>query len=39
LTADFMKVSSIVQRDPALVTSSVRKRFVVDDGVPGVREP
>jgi alkaline phosphatase D len=39
LTADFMKVSSIVQKDPALVTLSVRKRFVVEDGVPGVQEP
>jgi alkaline phosphatase D len=39
LTADFMKVSSVVQKDPTKVTLSVRKSFVVEDGVPGVQEP
>lgn len=39
LTADFVKVSSVREKDPARVTSSVRKRFVVLDGQPGLREP
>jgi alkaline phosphatase D len=39
LTADFMKVSSVRERNPANVSVSVRKRFVVLDGQPGVREP
>lgn len=39
LTADFMKVSSVRERDPAKVTLSVRKRFLVLDGQPGLREP
>jgi hypothetical protein len=37
LTTDFMKVSSVRARTG--VTLSVRKRFVVLDGQPGVREP
>ncbi|HEU5473218.1 MAG TPA: alkaline phosphatase D family protein [Actinophytocola sp.] len=37
LTADFMKVSSVRERDPARVSLSVRNRFVVLDGQPGVR--
>jgi alkaline phosphatase D len=39
LTADFMKVSSVRERDPARVTLSVQKRFVVLDGRPGLQEP
>jgi len=34
-----MKVSSVRDGDPANVTLSVRKRFVVLDAQPGVQEP
>jgi alkaline phosphatase D len=36
LTSEWMKVSSIIERDPAKVTLSVVKKFVVLDGHPGL---
>ena len=36
VTAEFMKVSSVRERDPAKVTLSVAKKFAVLDGRPGV---
>ncbi|HEY0452427.1 alkaline phosphatase D family protein [Actinophytocola sp.] len=37
LTAEFTKVSSIVEPDPAKVTMAVSRRFVVQDGRPGLQ--
>jgi alkaline phosphatase D len=39
LTSEWMKVSSIIERDPAKVTLSVAKKFVVLDGKPGLTTP
>lgn len=38
LSADFMKVSSVVRRDPSKVSLTVHRRFVVQDGVPGLTQ-
>ncbi|MGH3756523.1 alkaline phosphatase D family protein [Actinophytocola sp.] len=38
LTAEFVQVSSVVEPDPAKVTSSVSRRFVVEDGRPGLQD-
>ena len=38
LTAEFMRVSSITEPDPAKVTAAVHRRFVVADGVPGLQD-
>ncbi|MCO1576171.1 alkaline phosphatase D family protein [Crossiella sp. SN42] len=37
LTAEFMQVSSVLEKDPAKVTLSVARRFAVLDGKPGVQ--
>lgn len=39
LSAEFMKVSSVMEPDPAKVTLSVAKKFLVLDGQPGLQEP
>ncbi|WP_163510418.1 alkaline phosphatase D family protein [Fodinicola acaciae] len=36
LTAEFMTVSSVFEKDPAKVTIGVEKRYVVQDGVAGL---
>jgi alkaline phosphatase D len=38
LTAEFVKVSSVTEKDPAKVTASVSRRFVVQDGQPGLQD-
>jgi alkaline phosphatase D len=38
LTAEFMRVSSVTEPDPAKVTAAVHRRFAVVDGVPGLQD-
>jgi alkaline phosphatase D len=38
LTAEFVRVSSVTEPDPTKVTASVSRRFVVQDGQPGLQD-
>jgi alkaline phosphatase D len=38
LTAEYLKVSSVLEPDPAKVTATVSRRFVVQDGRPGLQD-
>ena len=38
LTAEYVKVSSVVEPDAAKVTATVSRRFIVEDGRPGLHD-
>lgn len=38
LTAEYLKVSSVLEPDPAKVTATVSRRFLVQDGKPGLQD-